>query len=445
MQGRTSDPAGLPAGEGHLLAIDLGATNTVALIRRPDGQTRPLLFDGEPVLPSGVLIEPDGTVRVGRDAGQRAPLDPAGFEPAPRQRIAEPAIQLGDRKTTPAELLASLLTEVAAAAIDALGFLPPAVLTHPADWGVAEQATLQWAAERAGFPPVALMPEPIAAASGRPVPVGARLAIVDVGARGFDVAVVQRVGDDFVLLATGGDRTVGGRRVDAAIAVHLAGTTGRHQREIWQPIDRPRDAEQRRLQRAFWDEVRCAKEMLSRAATAPVLVPGLVDPVTLRRDDLDRLARPLVERVARVTKRVLRDAHVKPSELDTVLLIGGSARLAVLGSTLRRAFAIEPTPIEQPELAVAAGALDRVAGRPAARGGPEEARTALALPAPPRRPALLPPVRAGLPALRRAADVAVPAVTTGSGERPRDWRRYWWAVAAVVLMLIGVALVVGRF
>ena len=484
MLGRISDPPGSAPGHDHLLAIDLGASNTVALIRRADGQIRPLLFGGEPMLPSGVLLDRDGTVRVGRDAEQRAALDPTRFEPAPRQRLAESSVRLGERECPVAELLAGLLTAVAEAAVGTVGALPSVALTYPVAWGATEQGRLRSAAELAGFPAITLVPEPVAAASTRPVAVGEHTVVVDVGARGFDVAVLRRGPADFAVLAIGGDR-MGGRRVDAAIAAHLAAAAGRHQREVWRAIDRPRDADQRRAQRAFWDEVRDAKAMLGSAESAPVLVPGLAAPALLTCDDLDRLARPLVDRVVGVTGRVLRDAHLKASDVDQLLLIGGSARLAALTAAIRRAFPVEPAPIDRPEWVVASGALVRLAASPVcaspvcavpvggghsfapgsdlepvsrsrssslslaaparwaralARPGRSGRRPVGALPAPPRRLALPSPRAADthLPVPRRPSGVAVP---TGSdlGPAPSGWRTHQGVIAlgaAIVLLLI---------
>ena len=85
---------GAPA-TGFAIGVDLGTSNTVAVVRWPDGRTRPLLFDGAPVMPSGVVASETGQLIVGRDAQRLAGLDPARYEPNPKRRIDEPTVLLG--------------------------------------------------------------------------------------------------------------------------------------------------------------------------------------------------------------------------------------------------------------------------------------------------------------------------------------------------------------
>src|SRR5438874_4569243 len=78
-----------------MLAVDYGTVNTVAVLRRPDGQVRPLLVDGSPLLSSAACLGPDGRLLVGRDAESAGRLDPAGFVPDPRSRIDAGTVVLG--------------------------------------------------------------------------------------------------------------------------------------------------------------------------------------------------------------------------------------------------------------------------------------------------------------------------------------------------------------
>jgi hypothetical protein len=112
----------------------------------------------------------------------------------------------------------------------------------------------------------------------------------------------------------------------------------------------------------LWTEVRAAKEMLSRAATAPVHVPGTEDALHLTREELDRVAGPLIDRAVDETRRVLQRAGVGTSHLAGIFLVGGSSRIPLVSSRLHARFEIAPTVPEQPELPVAYGGLIAVGG-----------------------------------------------------------------------------------
>jgi molecular chaperone DnaK (HSP70) len=128
--------------QGHALGVDLGTSNTVTVLRWPDGRTRPLLFDRQPLLPSGVLLDGGGRLHVGRDAQRLAQADPARNEANPKRRIDDPTVLLGDREVHTVDLLAAILAAVAHAAVEAVGFLPPAALTYPAAWGARRRGAL---------------------------------------------------------------------------------------------------------------------------------------------------------------------------------------------------------------------------------------------------------------------------------------------------------------
>ncbi|HWB35022.1 MAG TPA: hypothetical protein VHA75_03265, partial [Rugosimonospora sp.] len=109
---------------GFALGVDLGTSNTVAVLRWPDGRTKPLLFDGSPLLPSAVYAEPGshgrpgsgpnatGGLLTGRDAVHTARVDPARFEPNPKRRIDEGTVLLGDREVPVVDMLAAVLRRV---------------------------------------------------------------------------------------------------------------------------------------------------------------------------------------------------------------------------------------------------------------------------------------------------------------------------------------------
>jgi hypothetical protein len=332
-------------------------------LRWPDGRTRPLLVDGAPIMPSGVFVDESGQLHVGRDAQRLAGLDPSRFEPNPKRRIDEPGVLLGNREVATIDLLAALLGAVARAAVEAVGFLPAAVLTHPAAWGPRRREALAAAAARAGWPPVRLVPEPVAAARyfvevlRRPVPVGASLAVFDFGGGTLDVAVVRNDHGRFTVLGSGGIEDLGGLDVDAALVEHLGGVLSQTATDTWAALARPETTSQRRDRRLFWEDVRGAKEMLSRTAVAPITIPGRDQAMHLTREELERIVQPLMRRAVWETGAVIQRCGLRPDQLAGLFLVGGSSRLPIAGRLLHAELGIAPTVLEQPELPVAEGAL----------------------------------------------------------------------------------------
>lgn len=120
---------------GWALAIDFGTSNTVAVLRRPDGRLTEVLFDGTPLLPSAVLAQADGSLLTGRDALHSARLAPERLEPHPKLRVDDGSVLLGIEVPV-VRLFAAVLTRVVAEArrVASAGF-DTMVLTHPAGWG----------------------------------------------------------------------------------------------------------------------------------------------------------------------------------------------------------------------------------------------------------------------------------------------------------------------
>jgi molecular chaperone HscA len=363
----------------YRLAIDLGTSHTVAVVRRDRELPRPLLFDGSPLLPSAVYAEPGGRLHAGRDAERMAALEPARFEPYPKRRVDEGRVLLGDTEVDVVDALAAPLRRVAAEAAQAgVGGPGAAVLTCPADWGPQRRSVLRAAAGAAGLGEVALVEEPIAAATyclrvlDQRIPAGGCLTVFDFGGGTLDVTVVRRDPDGLRVLAVGGLDDLGGVDVDAALVGHLGQLVALRAPGAWRRLERPSDTGELRARRAFWDDVRGAKEMLSRTAAAPVPVPGTADALHLTREELERVAGPLIDRAVDETRRVLQRAGLPAERMAGILLVGGSSRIPLVASRLHARFGLAPTVPEQPELPVAYGALLAVeaAGAPAVSSPP---------------------------------------------------------------------------
>ena len=364
----------------HALGVDFGTSNTVAVARWPDGRARPILIDGSPLLPSAVYAEPDGQLIAGRDAVHSARIDPGRFEPNPKRRIDDGRVLLGERELPVGELITAVLERVAEEWHRTVGAAPTDVtLTCPATWGAARRSMLAEAADRAGLRDARLVAEPVAAATyfaevlGRDVPIGSVVVVHDFGAGTFDASVVARTAEGFEVLAVDGRDDIGGLDVDAAIVEHLQGDGPE-----WRRLIEPETVADRRAQRQLWDDVRIAKERLSRTQSADLVLPLLNTEVHLTRDELEKLARPVLDQTVQVTKGLLRWADLPEGRLAGVFLVGGASRIPLVATLLHRELGETPVVIEQPELVVAEGSIladaALLASVPAAPGPTAELR-----------------------------------------------------------------------
>src|SRR5258705_12125665 len=372
----------------RVLGIDFGTSNTVAMVRTADARIRPLLFDGSPLLPSALYFNTDGKVLVGGNAERIARLDPARFEPNPKRRIDDGEVFIGDHSMPVPRLFAHVLSQVNAEARRQLGAAPDEVrLTHPARWGERRRSLLIEATRISGLGTPRLIAEPVGAASyftavlGSAVPVGRSLAIYDLGGGTFDATVVRRTQSGFEVLAEDGLADVGGLDFDPAIAEHLGKTYQTSHPDKWAALANPTDASDRRLRRMLHEDVRGAKEMLSRTASTDIHLPSMEIDAHLTREELEALVRPYLERTVACLRRAIESARLSPKDLVGIFLVGGSSRIPLAAHLIHTELGVAPTTLEQPETVVVQGALTIVP--PGAGGG---------RPAPAARPVSTPPV-----------------------------------------------------
>jgi molecular chaperone HscA len=369
------------------LAIDLGTSHTVAVVRR-EAEPRTLLFDGSPVLPSAIFSEPP-RLHVGRDAERMALIDPSRFEPHPKRRVDEGSVLLGNTEVTVVDMFVALLRRVVAEANQTgVHVGDGAVLTCPADWGASRRKVLMQAAQLAGLGPVQLVDEPVAAATycmevmSQQVPIGGAVLVFDFGGGTLDSSVLRREPGGLRVLSVGGLDDLGGVDIDAALVGHLGQLIQLQSPRVWQRLANPGPQSEQRERRQFWDDVRAAKEMLSRTTSAPVHVPGTDSALHLTREELDRVAGPLIDRAVDETRRVLRASGLEPSSLSGLFLVGGSSRIPLVASRLHARFGLPPVVPEQPELPVAYGGFVAAGGRTT---GQATGRAAAGQMAPPRQ------------------------------------------------------------
>lgn len=349
----------------NVLSVDLGTSNTVAVLAAHGRPPRVVDVDGSSMMPSAVFAAEDGNLVVGRDADRRARLDPARFEPNPKRRVDEGTLLLGDLVVPVTDALAGVLRRVVDETSRQLGGARPdeVRLTHPAQWGPVRRNVLLSAARQAGMgSSLVLVPEPVAAAAhfasfpGQTLAPGQALAVYDLGAGTFDVAIVGATQKGFVVLAEAGLPDLGGLDVDQALLEHVGRQVSHREPGRWQSLLRPVSTGDRRAQRAMREDVKAAKESLSRHPQTEVPLPEPFDDVLVTRVELEALIRPRLLRSVELLAGTIRSTGMTPDRLVGIYLVGGSSRIPLIATLIAEQLRVVPTSLDQPETAVALGA-----------------------------------------------------------------------------------------
>jgi actin-like ATPase involved in cell morphogenesis len=348
-----------------VLSVDLGTSNTVAVLSAHGRPPRVIEVDGSATMPSALFADDDGNLVVGRDAERRARLDPARFEPNPKRRVDEGTLLLGDVVVPVTEALGAVLRRVIDETSRQLGGAKPdeVRLTHPAQWGPVRRNVLLAAARLAGMGTnLVLVPEPVAAAAhfasfpGQQLGPGQALAVYDLGAGTFDVAIVAATQNGYTVLAEAGLPDLGGLDVDQALLEHVGRQVSIRDPARWQSILRPESTGDRRAQRALREDVKAAKEALSRHPQTEVPLPEPFDDVLVTRVELEALIRPSLLRSVELLAGTIRSTGMTPDRLVGIYLVGGSSRIPLIATLIAEQLRVVPSSLDQPETAVALGA-----------------------------------------------------------------------------------------
>ncbi len=383
-----SEPGASPDPHQRRIAvgIDLGTTHSlVAALRHgapeclPDEQGRVLL-------PSAVRYLGGGRRAIGHEALAAQAVDAAntivsskrfmgrrladiqGHAKLPYQFVDQPgmvALATADGDKTPVEVAAEILATLRQRAEDSFNDdLFGAVITVPAYFDDAQRQATKDAAQLAGLNVLRLISEPTAAAVAYGLDHGSEglYAVYDLGGGTFDISLLRLSRGVFEVVATGGDAALGGDDIDQALADWAVQEGGAAQAALASPQDR----------RAALVASRAVKEALSSHGSAlwHAVLGGQTIEVSVTKAQLEALAQPLVDRTLREVRRVLRDAQVDKSEVQGVVMVGGSTRMPLVRAAVSQAFGQEVLTNVNPDEVVALGAAiqaDALAGNAADR------------------------------------------------------------------------------
>ncbi|WP_410171843.1 Hsp70 family protein [Amycolatopsis heterodermiae] len=342
-----------------VLSIDFGTSSTVGVLSAFGRGPRAVEVDGAVTMSSAVYLNDDGLLIVGRDAERGARLDPGRFEANPKRRVDEGSLQLGTTTVPVTDAFAAVLRRMGEEAERQLGRPPGQTrISHPGGWGATRLEILRAAAVQARLADVRLIPEPVAAAAHygslgnrNTGPIG----VYDLGAGTFDCAVVGMNAQGFAVLAEDGLSDLGSLDIDQALLVHIGRSVSHADPAQWQRLLRPQTTADRRLRRALLQDVRDAKESLSRHPQTDVPMPEPFGDVLVSRDELEALVRPSLLRSAELLGATIHRAGLTPAQLAGIHLVGGPSRMPLLAALLGRQLGVVPTTQEQPETAVAFG------------------------------------------------------------------------------------------
>ncbi len=369
------EPGQSTAPHEHRLAagIDLGTTNSlVATLRSGSADTLPDEH-GRHLLPSVVRYRQDAAPEVGGAALDAAVDDPLNTIASVKRLMGRgvedvkrlgnqlpyefsaagsgmPRIKTAAGEYSPVEVSADILRALKRRAEAALGGeLVGAVITVPAYFDDAQRQATKDAARLAGLNVLRLLNEPTAAAVAYGLDRAAEgvFAIYDLGGGTFDISILRLNRGVFEVLATAGDSALGGDDMDHAIAEWMLREAG---------VEAGND---RRLLRRLKRDARAAKEALTDADSAPVQLmraDGTPWRGVLTHDLLNRQIDPLIERTLAPTRRALRDADLKPRDIEAVVLVGGTTRMPRVREKVKAFFGREPLTDLDPDKVVALGA-----------------------------------------------------------------------------------------
>ncbi|MFT5288513.1 MAG: molecular chaperone DnaK [Planctomycetota bacterium] len=365
-----------------IIGIDLGTTNSVVSVME-GGEPRVIAnLEGNRTTPSVVAFQNDGGRLVGAPAKRQAVTNPhrtlfsvkrfmgrrhreveSEEKMVPYELVGSSEelvkIKVDDKDYTPPEISAMILTYLKEAAENYLGeTVEKAVITVPAYFNDAQRQATKDAGTIAGLEVVRIINEPTASALayGLDKNKSGKVAVYDFGGGTFDISILD-IGDGvFEVLSTNGDTHLGGDDFDEALISHVAEDFQKNS-----GIDVRQDAMALQRLKEACEKAKCE---LSTASSTDINLPFITADasgpkhlqMTVTRAAFEKLVAPLIERSKQPCLQALKDAGLKPGDVDEVILVGGSTRVPAVRTAVQEVFEREPSQGVNPDEVVSLGA-----------------------------------------------------------------------------------------
>ncbi len=345
---------------GKIIGIDLGTTNSCVAVYEG---SEPIVIpnpEGARTTPSVVAFSKTGERMVGQVAKRQAITNPdRTIISIKRQMGTTYKKEIDGKSYTPQEISAMILQKLKADAEAYLGTtVSQAVITVPAYFSDAQRQATKDAGKIAGLEVLRIINEPTAAALayGMDKEENQKIMVFDLGGGTFDVSLLEISDGVFEVLATNGDTHLGGDDFDQRVIDWMA---DRFQRE--HGIDLRKD---KMVLQRLRDAAEKAKIELSGMTSTSINLPFITATAdgplhfeaTLTRAEFDRITADLVERTMVPTKKALADAGLNVSQIDKVLLVGGSTRIPAVQDAVKKFIGKDPFKGINPDECVAIGA-----------------------------------------------------------------------------------------
>ena len=352
----------------RLVGIDLGTTNSLVAIA--EGGVPQILADahGQKIVPSVTYFKEDGSVLVGDSAREKLIDDPEhtifsikrfmgkGLDdiqddldllPFKVSSESENIVRINilGRDYTPPELSAFVLRELKRRAETALGEeITNAVITVPAYFNDAQRQATKDAGRIAALDVLRIVNEPTAAALAYGLQERKQgiIAVYDFGGGTFDVSILKLSEGIFEVLSTSGDTHLGGDDIDKALMRLVMAELGT-------------EPDKHAIQEIRFG-VRAAKEDLSSAGEADVILPALNYAREITRREFEDLIEPIIDRTLVPCRQALKDAGIDAGAVDEVVMVGGSTRIPLVRRRVEELFGRVPHTELNPDEVVALGA-----------------------------------------------------------------------------------------